>query len=104
MATTAKRLHEALAEADFPAEKADLLDWAERAETDAETLRALNAIPPVVYASLAEVESSVFFDSGPPAREEAARRRTHDKPLLAEQEKDIPPHPIVDEIGENRGS
>lgn len=104
MATTLQRLHAALAEADFPAEKSDLVRWAEHSETDADTLRELNAMPPVVYNSMGEVERSVFFDAGVSAQEEAARRRTHDKPLLAEEEKEIPSHPIVDELGENRGS
>ena len=64
MATTRERLHTALSEADFPAERAELVRYAERAE----------------------------------------RRRTHDKPGLSEQAKDVEAHPIVEELGENRGS
>lgn len=104
MATTVEKLRGALSEADFPAEKAELVRYAEQSEADADTLRALRAIPAEVYADLGEVERSVSLESPTPAREEAARRRTHDKPGVAEREKDIPQHPIVEEIGENRGS
>lgn len=104
MPTTVERLRTALSEADFPADKGELLGYAERSDADAATLRALNAIPPVVYSNLTEVEQSVSFDSGPDPSEEAARRRLHDKPGLAQQEKDVPGHPIANELGENRGS
>ncbi|NIJ13383.1 hypothetical protein FHU38_003727 [Saccharomonospora amisosensis] len=104
MATTVERLRTALSEADFPADKSQLLRQAEHAEADGATLKALRAIPPVVYSNLTEVKQSVSFDAGPDASEEAARRRLHDKPGLAQREKDVPGHPIADELGENRGS
>lgn len=89
MATTdVERLRTALSAADFPAQKADLVRAAEAAEADGETIRALNSIPPVEYANLDEVERSVPFEPGP----EDVRDR------------EAPPHPIVEELGENRGS
>lgn len=102
--TTTERLRTALADADFPAQKADLVRCAQRSEADQDTVRALKAIPPVVYETLGEVEQSVSFDSGDRARDRAQQRRTHTKPGLAESEKDTPSHPIIDELGENRGS
>lgn len=104
MPTTVKRLHAALSEADFPAEKDQLVQYAQRAGADNDTMHELNAIPAETYGSLAEVERAVSF--GPPEneRERAQRRRSHDKPGLAEQAKDVTEHPIVSELGENRGS
>lgn len=104
MATTVERLRGALSEADFPAGKDQLVRCAEESRADGDTIKALNAIPPVTYENMGEVERSVSFDPGPESREEAQRRRRHDKPGLSQQEKDIPPHPIIEELGENRGS
>ncbi|PRX48636.1 uncharacterized protein DUF2795 [Prauserella shujinwangii] len=105
MATTdVERLRTALSDADFPAQKDDLVRDAEQAGADGDTIRALNSIPPVEYASLDEVEQSVPFDPGPPDAETGERRRRHAKPGLSQQEKDVPEHPIVEELGENRGS
>ncbi|MEU3270474.1 DUF2795 domain-containing protein [Saccharomonospora sp. NPDC006951] len=102
--TTAERVRGALSDADFPAEKADLVRCAENAEADANTVAALGAMPPVVYGNLTEVMQSVPLEQGDSAAEEAPRRREHDKPGLAQREKDISGHPIIDELGENRGS
>ncbi|PXY21792.1 hypothetical protein DI005_30340 [Prauserella sp. PE36] len=102
--TTAERVRAVLSDADFPAEKADLVRCAENAEADPDTIKALGAMPPVEYANLAEVLQSVPLDQGQSPAEEAARRQEHDKPGLAQQEKDVSGHPIVDELGENRGS
>ncbi|PXY27342.1 DUF2795 domain-containing protein [Prauserella muralis] len=104
MVTTAERLRAALSTADFPASKEDLVRCAERAEADSGTIGALNAIPPVQYDNLAEVMQSAPFDQGHEPGEVAQRRQEHDKPGLAQQEKDVTGHPIVDELGENRGS
>ncbi|EHR60252.1 DUF2795 domain-containing protein [Saccharomonospora cyanea] len=104
MATTVERLHAALSEADFPAERAELVRCAERADADSDTLRELNGIPAETYASLGEVERAVSFASPEDDRERAERRRTHGKPGLSEQAKDVGEHPIAEELGENRGS
>lgn len=62
-------------------------------------------MPPVSYANVAEVVQSVSLEADQPAAEQAPRRREHTKPGLAAAEKDIgEPGPVVDELGENRGS
>jgi hypothetical protein len=104
MATTVARLRAALSEADFPADREELVRCAERLDADAATLRELKGIPPETYANLAEVERAVSFASPEYDRERAERRRAHDKPGLSERAKDVEEHPIVEELGENRGS
>lgn len=102
--TDADRLRSALNEADFPASKDDLVRYAERAQADAETVRAIRSIPPVEYSNLTEVVRSVPLEDDRTDAERAAQRKDHTKPGVAEQEKDTPSHPIVEELGENRGS
>ncbi|HEX2301725.1 MAG TPA: DUF2795 domain-containing protein [Pseudonocardiaceae bacterium] len=105
--TTPDQLREALTDADFPASKEELQQTAQRNEASEETIRALRAIPPVPYHSFTEVLRSVDLvdeDPEPPAQQ-AQRRRLHNHPGLAEQAKDVPAaNPIIDEMGENRGS
>ena len=62
--TDADRVHRALSEVRFPADKADLVQHALEAQADRDTVRALNAIPPVEYANVAEVLQSVALDDG----------------------------------------
>ena len=104
VATDADRVRQALSDADFPAGKADLVRWATEGHAEADTVRALNAIPPETYADMGEVLQSVNLDPQRSPADRAAQRRTHKHPGLAEQEKELPGHPIVDELGENRGS
>ncbi|WP_406816385.1 DUF2795 domain-containing protein [Mycobacterium sp. M23085] len=92
---------------DFPANKDELLSAAERNGCDGETMRALRAVPPETYANLAQVAASVTIadEHDVSDRDKAAARRTHTQPGRAESAKDIPTQsPIVDELGENRGS
>jgi hypothetical protein len=106
--TTRHRLQQCLKEVDFPATKQDLLDAAESNRGDDETARALRGIPPETYTNLDQVAASVtIVDEGDAMRDadKAASRRTHTKPGRAESAKDIGDRsPIVDELGENRGS
>ncbi|NKY87320.1 DUF2795 domain-containing protein [Nocardia veterana] len=104
VATDADRVRQALSAADFPADKDDLVQSATRAHADRDTVRALEAIPPETYANVGEVLQSVNLDPQRSPADRAAQRRTHTHPGLAEQEKDVPVNPIVDELGENRGS
>lgn len=103
-ATDADRLRSALNQADFPAGKDDLVRCAKDAQADNDTVRALESIPPVEYSNLTEVLRSVPLDPDRTEADRAAQRRTHGKPGVAEQEKDVPENPIVEELGENRGS
>ncbi len=81
-ATSVERLRAALAEVDYPASKDELVDSAQRAGADEQTVQALRAMPPVDYGSFDEVSGSVPME--------------HDKSEAST--------PIGEEIGENRGS
>lgn len=104
--TTPSRLRHCLNDVDFPASKDDLLHAAARNGCDDETVRALRAVPPETYANLAQVLASVTVaDGGVDESQKAAARRSHTKPGRAESMKDVATEsPIVDELGENRGS
>jgi hypothetical protein len=106
--TTHQRLRHALEDVHFPAEKDRLVDQALENDADAQTVRALRAIPPVEYRSLSEVLSSVSLDYEKdvvPPGQQAQARRTHTKPGLAESAKNQSPiNPIVEELGTNCGS
>ncbi|MHA6795537.1 DUF2795 domain-containing protein [Pseudonocardia bannensis] len=106
--TTYRALKQALEDADYPATKEQLIETAERNGADEMTLKALRAIPPVDYRSFLEVEASVEIRDEDPELEaalKAERRRLHTHPGLSERTKDVPPpNPIVEELGENRGS
>ncbi|WP_034271683.1 DUF2795 domain-containing protein [Haloechinothrix halophila] len=104
MATDVDRLCQALSNADYPAEKNDLVQTALRAGADAETVSALEAIPPVTYGSEIEVLSAVPLESKQAEADRAAHRKLHTKPGLSEQDKDIPEHPIRGELDDNRSS
>ncbi|NMH97020.1 DUF2795 domain-containing protein [Pseudonocardia acidicola] len=106
--TTRDRLKKALIDADYPATKEQLIETALRNGADEMTLKALRSIPPVDYHSFTEVEASVEIRDDDPeldAALKAERRRMHTHPGLSERTKDVPaPNPIVEELGENRGS
>ncbi|MCX0273344.1 DUF2795 domain-containing protein [Nocardia zapadnayensis] len=104
VATDADRVRAALSAADFPAEKPELVHCATRAHADNDTVRALKAIPPETYGNLQEVLQSVNLEPRRSAADRAAQRRTHHHPGLAEQEIEVPPNPIVEELGYNRDS
>lgn len=103
--TTRARVRDCLYDVDFPADKDDLVAAAERNDC-MDAARALRAIPPETYANVAEVLASVnLSDDDLSEADEAAARRTHTKPGRAESAKDVPAaNPIVEELGENRGS
>ena len=92
------------ADVDFPAEKTDLVRSADQAGADDDTVRALKAVPPVTYSSFNELLRAVPLQQDRSPADEAAQRRMHKKPGLSQYDKDIPGHPIADEVGENRGS
>lgn len=104
MATDVPRLCEALSDVDYPADKNDLVQAAIRTEADADTVRALEAIPPVSYANETEVLRAAPLETTQAEADRAAQRRLHTHPGLSEQDKDVPEHPIRSELGENRSS
>lgn len=87
--TTRSELRKCLNDVDFPANKQDLLDAADRNGCADDTVRALRAIPPETYTNVAQVASSVTI----------ADDRDGDG-----AGKSAPHSPIVEELGENRGS
>lgn len=105
--TTPSQLRQCLNDVDFPANKQDLLDAAGRNGCNDDTIRALRGIPPETYNNAAQVAASVTITDEHDVQDgdKAAARRSHTKPGLAENGKDISVQsPIVDELGENRGS
>lgn len=90
-----------MGDVDFPASKEQLVAHAERSGADPEVLRAL---PLADYRNLDEVMQSVPVAVERTEADRARQRREHTKPGLAEHMKDIPRSPIVEELGENRGS
>ncbi|WP_055403232.1 MULTISPECIES: DUF2795 domain-containing protein [unclassified Mycobacterium] len=103
--TTRSQLRQCLNDVDFPADKQDLLDAAGRNGCDDDTIRTLRGIPPETYNNAAQVAASVTIADDRDTQGRAAARRTHTKPGLAESAKDIGVQsPIVEELGENRGS
>ncbi|GAA3737015.1 DUF2795 domain-containing protein [Salinactinospora qingdaonensis] len=105
--TTTQRLQAALDAVDYPADKDELVATAQENEADEDTVRALQALPPQDYRSFSEITASVELaeESNPATdRGKAQARRHHRHPHLAERDKDAPTNPIVDELGENRGS
>ena len=102
-ATTRRRLHECLNDVDYPADKATLLEAAERHSCDDDTIRALRSIPPETYAGFAEVLASVpLTDDVMTDAERGAAHRVPAKPGVTLRGRDVPPNPIAEELGENR--
>lgn len=71
--TTPSQLRKCLHHVDFPANKQDLLDAADRGGCNDETRQALRAIPAETYATVAQVTASLTIsderdgsDSGEP--------------------------------------
>ncbi len=87
--TSRSELRKCLSDVDFPANKQDLLDAADRNGCADETVRALRAIPPETYTNVGQVAASVTIadDRGNDGTGKAAIQS-----------------PIVEELGENRGS
>ncbi len=106
-ATTRSRLRQYLNDVDYPADKDALLEAANRNGCDEDTNRALRSIPPETYANFEEIVSSVTLtdDADPTDSEKAQAHRVHNKANVAQSAKDVGPvNPIVEELGENRGS
>jgi len=77
MATDVNRLCQALSGVDYPADKATLVRAALRADADADTVRALEAIPPVSYDRETDVLSVVPLESTQAAADRAVQRKLH---------------------------
>lgn len=108
MSTDRDSLKQALSSADFPANKDDLLTHVQRNSADGDVLHALRAMPPAQYENIGEVIQSVPMgkgaEQGQSASDKAQESRHNSNSGLAEHQTEIPSNPIVDELGENRGS
>lgn len=104
MATDTKRLKAALDNADYPADKQQLIEVAENNGADADTIGALRAIPPESYGGFADVIAATPIASDESASEKAKQHRENTKGGLSETQVATPDNPIVEELGENRGS
>lgn len=108
MGTDRSKLKATLSAADFPASKEQLVTYAENNGADDATLRALRAMPLADYDNVAEVVRSVPMDKGieedQSSSDKAQQARQDTKDALAEHQTETPANPIVEELGENRGS
>lgn len=108
MATDRKTVKMSLSAMTFPASKEEIVSYAENTTADEATVRALRAMPVGDYDSVSEVEAAVPLDKGTEegqsSSDKAQQHRKNTQSGLAEQETDIPANPIVEELGENRGS
>lgn len=102
MATDLERVRQALADAEFPAHKDELVRCALHASADAVTISAMLAIPSKWYASAAEVEHSVPITASPAA--EGKQQPSFSRRDLEELKKNIAEHPVWQELGDSSGS
>ncbi len=108
MSTDAATVQASLSQLDFPASKEALVEYAENNGADEETVRALRALPLGDYGSINDVTTAVPKDaavtdgqSSSDKAKQAKKKGHHD---LAEHQVEVPENPIVEELGENRGS
>ncbi|GAB2741898.1 hypothetical protein GCM10027174_14260 [Salinifilum aidingensis] len=108
MSTDRASLEAALSEVDFPASKEDLVAHAQNHGADEETVRSLRALPVAEYENLTEIVRSVPLDmaeeEGQSSSDKAQQASRHQHSGLAEHQRETPDNPIVEELGENRGS
>ncbi|WP_338595379.1 DUF2795 domain-containing protein [Saccharopolyspora sp. SCSIO 74807] len=108
MTTTRETLKASLSGVDFPASKDQLVQFANNNGVDEETVRALRAMPPADYDNVTEVVRSVPLERGEEEgqsdSDKAQQNRRPQKGGLAEHQAEVPANPIVEELGENRGS
>ena len=102
--TDAGQAREWLDGVDFPADKEQLVERVEQNGAPEEIVRAFRSMPPVDYESLDEVVSSVPISTDQSDAEKASQAHRHTHSGLAEHERETPVNPIVEELGENRGS
>lgn len=102
------KVSNALLEADYPADKDTLLQFAKDKGADQDVLGALTGLPPVQYGSQQEVLRSIDADPGDLAGQTAAekgRQATEQSDSrIPEHMRDNQPTPIEDEVGYNARS
>ncbi len=108
MGTDRESLEATLSGVDFPASKDDLVAHAQNHGGDEATVRSLRALPVAEYENLTEIIRSAPLDmaeeEGQSSADKAQQASRHQYSGLAEHQRETPQNPIVDELGENRGS
>lgn len=108
MSTDRQSVKDTLSGADFPASKEQLLTYVEKHSADESVVHALHTVPSVEYANVGEILQSVPLskgaEEGQSDSDKAQEQRYNNNSGLAEHHTEIPSNPIVDELGENRGS
>jgi hypothetical protein len=102
--TDPHQLREWLGDVDYPAGKEHLVAAAQAGGAPQEVVAALRTIPPVEYANRSEVLASVPVAEGQSDSEKAKEDRAPNQSGLAEGAREVSTNPIVEELGENRGS
>jgi hypothetical protein len=98
------QLREWLGDVDYPAGKDRLVAAAQAGGAPQELVAALRTIPPVEYANRSEVAAAVPVAEGQSDSEKAKEDRAPNQSGLAEGAREVSTNPIVEELGENRGS
>jgi hypothetical protein len=104
MVTDHARLKDALKDVDYPASKQQLVVQAIHNDADADTIKALRSIQPESYANFGEVRAATPMASGRSETQQAQQKRHHTKGGVSESAVSTSNTPIVEELGENRGS
>lgn len=108
MATDRSRLKAALDDVDYPATKEQLLARAESNKADEDTIKALRSVQNVSYGNFGDVAGAIPMapgaEYGQSDSDKAQQDRQSTKDGLAETMTETPDNPIVEELGENRGS
>ncbi|QGK69595.1 DUF2795 domain-containing protein [Allosaccharopolyspora coralli] len=107
MSTDAATVRASLSQLDFPASKEALVEYAENNGADSETVRALRALPLGDYESIGDVTTAVPKDRSVTEGQsdsDKAKQARNARDNVAEHEVEVSENPIVEELGENRGS
>lgn len=108
VATDRDSVRSSLEGIDFPAGKSKLVDFAAERGADEATVRALRSMAPETYENMTEVMRSVPLDKASEEGQTDAHKAEQDTgnaaDALAEHQRRTSDHPIVEELGENRGS
>ncbi|GAA1200742.1 DUF2795 domain-containing protein [Prauserella alba] len=104
MSTDRESLKAALSSVDFPASKETLVSHVEADSGQTDVAQALRAMPPAEYDNIGEVIQSVSLEESRSDSDKAQQARHNNESSLAEHETEVPSNPIVEELGENRGS
>lgn len=107
MSTDRETLKKSLSAVDYPVSKEEIVDYAENNGFDEGSIRALRALPRGNYENVTEVFRSVPLEKGTEEHQsdsDKAQQARRPQSGVAEHQRQTPVNPIVEELGENRGS